>query len=120
MEEEVGEIVVGDKGVETAVGIVVGEGDRHTAPEVFREARRDCDVFEFAEPQVAIELVGAGIVVARVAVDAEAFGLIAAEAGLVQIDAAVVGDEQIELAVVVEVEPAGGYGPFVRLDAGVG
>ena len=50
------------------------------------------------------------------AIDAQTARRIAAEAWLVEINAAVIGNEEIELAIAVEVEPAGGHTPFIAPD----
>ena len=66
---------------------------------------------------VAIEAVGNGRKVFRVAVDSQAFCTVATEAIVVRSPLGVIHDKQIEQAIIVVVEPTGRDGPLVAANA---
>lgn len=118
MEEKVGHVVVGDEGVGEAIVVVVGEGDAHAAAWKPCEAGVIGDIFKSAVAAIAIEGAGQALKIFGMAIDADVAVGIAAEAIVGELPFRVVDDPEIELAVAVKIEPAGGDGPTFVLDAG--
>ena len=58
MEQEVRQVVVGDKHIHQAVVIIIGKSDAHTATNVRADARLGSDVLESPIAPVPVEGVG--------------------------------------------------------------
>ncbi len=118
-EKEVVLGVVGDKDVLPAIVVEIGDGDSHTFARRSAETGFLGDIFELAVPEVVIQPEGTLVETPRIAVIFIALGG-AAEVGLRSPDC-VVGDDQIEQAIVVVVEPCGGDAQGIgRLAANAG
>ena len=96
MEQEVGQIIVGDNGIHKTVAIIISKGYRHAATSEFIQASGRAHILKLTVAQVAIQLIGNGRKVFRMAIDADAFCRIAAEAIEFRSPLGVVYDEQIK------------------------
>ena len=89
----------------------------HSFSDMAQNARARRDVLECSVTAVPIQAVRQALEHARVAVDRDAAGAIAAEGIRIRRPAHVVHDQEVEAAVVVVVEPAAGHGPLAAADA---
>ena len=120
MEQEVGDGVVRNEHVETAVVVVVGERDAHAFADVVEKPGARRDVFERAVTPVAIQVVWQSLEGARMTVDGNPAIRIAARPVGVRRPLHVVDDHQVQQSVVVVVEPPGRDGPVAARDSRAG
>ena len=114
---EARQLVVRDVEVDEPVAVVVGEREPHAPPRVRRESRLRGHILERPVAPVPVERQRDGREPLGVAVDADAAGLVAAEAVVALVPHRVVHDQEVEPAVVVVVEPAGADHPLVAREA---
>ena len=112
MEEHVRGVVVGHEDVREAVTIVVGKGDAHSLPADLADARGRRHVREGPVPVVVVKRVGKRGVILGMTVGAHV-RVGPAEGVFVDLPFAVVRYEQVQAAVVIVVEPSGGYRPHL-------
>ena len=111
MEELVGGIIVGDEHIHEPVVIVIGEYNAHSLSVEFVDAHLGGHVGKGAVTVVAIERVGERLVVLGMTVGAHPGR--SADGVLVYFPLAVIGDEEVQIAIVVEIEPSGRDGPHL-------
>ena len=111
MEEEVTRRVVGSENVCEAVIVIIGDCHAHPFAEMAAHTGFFGDVGKSPVAVVAIQSVGEGIKLRRVAVDAKLAPLGPAERVFVEPPDAIIRHEQIEQAVVVVIKPGGTNGP---------
>ena len=109
MEEEVVLRVVGDKQVGFAIEVVIGDAHAHTLADVIADTPLRRDVLECAVALVEKELIGRALIEARVAVFRDAFDHAKGLVGVGPLH--VIDDEEVEQAIVVDVDPSSGNGP---------
>src|SRR5208282_3630752 len=112
VEQEVGAVVVGNENIHEPIAIVVGNRHTHTLAEEFGDARFHGDVSKSPVAVVAVQRVGQVRVVVGMAIGAQVW-IRAAVGVLVHIPLAVVGDKQVQEAIVVVVHPRRRYGPHL-------
>jgi hypothetical protein len=112
VEEHIRGVVVGHEDVHETVMIVIGEGDPHSLPANLADARRGRYVRERAVSVVVVKRVGQRRVVLGMAVGAQV-RIGPAKGILVDFPFAIVRYEQVQAAVVIVVEPAGGHRPHL-------
>src|SRR5215469_7630365 len=112
LKEEVGPGVVGDRDVGPTVVVEVGENDSHALR--FGKAHSGLDTYVGESPVVivAIELGLQAMIVVGIAVGAIAGRALSAIQIIFGVPVDVVGYNEIEPAIFVEVEPSGGGGPL--------
>ena len=117
MEQEVRQIVVGDKDVREAVVIIVGKSHTHATPDVARNASFGRDVLKGPIAAIPVECVGQSFEILRVGVNTQIAVALTAVAVKIGSPVSVIDHEQVQPAVVIVVEPAGGNRPLVTLDS---
>ena len=117
VEEKVRHRIVGDEHIRPAVIVVVADRHAETIADVLGDPGLGADVSEHALAVVAIEHAREPWVVERVAVDANAALRVAAERVLARRRVEVVGDEQIQIAVAIDVHERAARAPPVQPDA---
>ena len=117
MEQEVGQIVIRDKNVRESIVIIIGKSDAHAAPDVVFNAGFRRDVLEGPIAAVPVECVGQSFEILGVAVNTQIAVALTAVAVKTGSPMSVIDHEQVQPAVVIVVEPAGGNRPLVTLNS---
>ena len=116
MKQKVRHRVIGHEHIRQPVIVVIADGDTQAVADIPGDAGLGADIGEDALAVVAIQHAGESGVVERMAIHANAALRIAAERVLARRRIEVVGDEEIEIAVAIDVKECAARAPPVEAD----
>ena len=117
VEQEIGQLVIRDKGVHVTVLVIVRKGDTHPPAHVLQDAGLFRNIFKRSVASIMVQRVGQSLEVLGVAVNPDVPLLVSTEAVVRRRPPGIIDDKQIKPPVVVIVEPPSRHRPHRALNS---